>query len=138
MGFRVSGLYTLQLEALKIFSFEKLRFWDEVRELIKTIYNLTKTFPDDEKFGLVNQMRRAVVSVSSNIAEGSSRVSFKDQAHFYQIAFGSLIELLSQIIVSKDLGYCTENELREIRKQIENISIQLNALRKAQANRNNQ
>lgn len=122
---------------MKVFSFEKLRFWGEVRELVKTIYTLTKKYPDDEKFGLVNQMRRAAVSVTSNIAEGSSRMSFKDQAHFYQIAYSSLIELLSQIIISKDLGYCTDNEERKIREQIENISIQLNALRKSQASRKN-
>lgn len=120
---------------MKIYSFEKLRFWDELRELIKAVYLITKSYPDDEKFGIVNQMRRAVVSVTSNIAEGSSRLSFKDQAHFYQIAYSSLMELLSQFIVSEDLGYCSKEQAKIIRTQIEKISIQINALRKAQLNK---
>ncbi len=120
---------------MKTFSFEKLRFWDEMRNLIKDVYVLTKNYPDDERFGIVSQMRRAAISVTSNIAEGSSRISFKDQTHFYQIAYSSLMELLSQFIVSEDLGYCSKEDAYFIRTQIENISVQLNALRKAQLNR---
>ena len=120
---------------MKIYSFEKLRFWDELRELIKEVYLITKSYPDDEKFGIVSQMRRSAVSISSNIAEGSSRISFKDQSHFYQIAYSSLMELLSQFIVSEDLGYCLKEQTKIIRPQIEKISIQINALRKAQLNK---
>ena len=96
---------------MKEFSFEKLRFWKDLRQLVKEKYTLTKSFPEDEKFGLVSQMRRAVVSVSSNIAEGSSRTSYKDQAHFSQIAYGSLMKLLSQTILSLDLEYIDNKKL---------------------------
>lgn len=120
---------------MKLYSFEKLHFWDQVRELVKTIYVVTKTYPDEEKYGLVTQMRRAVISISSNIAEGTSRASFKDQAHFSQIAFSSLMELLSQLIVSLDLGYIKEEKYNEIRLLIEDLSRQINALRKSQLSR---
>ena len=114
------------------FSFEKLLFWDEIRSLVKHIYKVTSFFPEDEKFGLVSQMRRASISISSNIAEGTSRTSSKDQAYFSQIAYSSMMELLSQTIVSVDLGFMSiENQL-EIRAKIENLSRQINALRKSQ------
>lgn len=92
-----------------IFSFEKLKVWQDARKLVKQVYLDTKTFPETEKFGLINQMRRAAISVSSNIAEGSSRKSNKDQAKFYQISYSSLMELMSQIILSEDLMFM-ENE----------------------------
>lgn len=85
-----------------ISSFEKLQVWNDARGLVKQVYTLTEQFPITEKYGLVSQMRRAVVSVVSNIAEGSGRSSQKDQAHFYQIAFSSLIELLNQFIIVND------------------------------------
>ena len=90
--------------AIKKFSFETLDFWNDIRQLIKKVYEITSSFPENEKFGLVNQMRRSSISIGSNLAEGSSRTSSKDQAHFYQIAFSSMMELLSQIIVCNDLN----------------------------------
>jgi len=117
---------------MKRFSFEKLLFWDEIRVLVKDIYKITGSFPDDEKFGLISQMRRSSISISSNIAEGTSRVSSKDQAHFSQIAFSSMMELLSQTIVSVDLGYMSQVDQNKIREKIENLSRQINALRKSQ------
>ena len=117
---------------MKRFSFEKLLFWDEIRVLVKDIYKITGSFPDDEKFGLISQMRRSSISISSNIAEGTSRVSPKDQAHFSQIAFSSMMELLSQTIVSVDLGYMAQEDQNKIREKIENLSRQINALRKSQ------
>lgn len=114
-----------------IFAFEKLKVWEEIRILIKSIYLLTKIYPDDERFGLVTQMRRAIISVSSNLAEGTSRTSSKDQAHFYQLSYSSLMEVLSQLIVSKDLEYIDDVEYKESRSQIESISYLLNQLRKS-------
>ena len=114
-----------------IFAFEKLRVWEEIRILIKMIYRITKNFPKDELFCLVNQIRRAVISVSSNLAEGSSRTSSKDQAHYYQLSYSSLMEVLSQLIVSRDLDYISAAEYLEARKQIENVSYMLNSLRKS-------
>lgn len=118
------------------FSFEKLIVWHDARSLVKEVYLLTETYPKSELFGLVNQLRRAAVSVSSNIAEGSSRTSGKDQAHFYQISFSSLMEVLSQLILSLDLGYLDEKLLNEkFRPLIEKLANQINALRKSINNR---
>lgn len=113
------------------FGFEKLTVWQESRKLVKEIYLLSREYPDDEKYGLVSQIRRAVFSVSSNIAEGSSRVTYKDQANFYNKSFSSLMELLSQIILSHDLKFINESKYLELRSTIEQISNQLNALRNA-------
>ena len=114
---------------MHIFAFEKLKVWEEIRILIKSIYSITKIFPKEEQFCLVNQMRRAVISVSSNLAEGSSRTSLKDQAHFYQLSYSSLMEVLSQLIVSNDLDYISEVEYKETRAKIESVSYLLNQLR---------
>ena len=116
------------------FSFEKLDVWQDSRALTKLMYEVTKSFPDSEKFGLINQMRRASVSVSSNIAVGSSRTSKKDQAHFYQIAYSSLMELLNQVIISRDLEFLNENHETQIRNSIGKVSNKLNALRKSRIN----
>ena len=120
---------------MKQYSFEKLKFWNDIRFLVKLIYSLTKTFPEDERYGLISQMRRSAISISSNIAEGTSRTSLKDQAHFSQISYSSLMELLSQIILSVDLGFLKEEDYSQLRLQIESLSRQINALRKSQLNR---
>lgn len=114
---------------MKIFSFEKLGVWQDAKGLTLLVYKATKDFPDEEKYALVSQLRRAVISVSSNIAEGSSRMSPKDQARFYHIAFSSLMEVLSQIIISVELGYIHEEE--SFRLEISKIANKLNALSKA-------
>jgi four helix bundle protein len=114
------------------FSFEKLIVWQEARFLAKDIYILTKSFPDDEKYGMINQVRRAAISVSSNIAEGGSRATKKDQSYFYNIAYSSLMELLSQLIIAADLQYCQELKINnDFRPRIEKVSNLLNALRNA-------
>ena len=76
---------------MHIYSFEKLEVWKLARDLCVYIYKLTNTFPPEEKFGLISQMRRANISIASNIAEGSSRMGKKDQSHFYTISFSSTI-----------------------------------------------
>jgi four helix bundle protein len=118
-----------------IYAFEKLSVWEDIRVLNKMIYSMTASFPDHEKFGLVSQLRRASISIGSNLAEGSARTSSKDQAHFYQIAYSSLIEVSSQIIVSYDLNIITKVDYDQVRNQIEKISYKMNALRKATLNR---
>jgi four helix bundle protein len=112
------------------YSFEKLEVWHNARELTKIVYRITKGFPDDEKFGLTNQMRRSVISVSSNIVEGSYRATGKDKSNFMTIAYSSLMELLNQTIASLDLKYINEDQYKEIRIQIERISNKLSALTK--------
>src|ERR1043166_6277322 len=79
-----------------MFNFEKLDVWQEAINFADLVYELTGAFPSDERFGITNQMRRAAVSISSNIAEGSSRVSRTDFARFVEIATGSLFEVVSQ------------------------------------------
>jgi four helix bundle protein len=107
---------------MKSFSFKRLEVWRDAKDLTLQIYSITKDFPDDEKFGLVKQIRRAIISVSSNIAEGSGRISSKDQAHYYQMAFSSLLEVFSQVLVSIDLGYIKADKKSELRKQIIKVS----------------
>jgi four helix bundle protein len=114
-----------------VYAFEKLNVWQNSRELTKDIYKVTKQYPSEEKFGLVTQMRRAMISVSSNIAEGSSRKTGKDQSHFYTISYSSLIELLNQIILSSDLEFINAEEYASLREKIELISNQINALKKS-------
>ena len=113
------------------YGFEKLSVWQSSRQLTLKVYDATKQFPSDEKFGLVTQIRRAMISVSSNIAEGSSRNTSKDQSHFYNLAYSSLIEVLNQTILSFDLGYVDATQYENIRTDIEEISNKLNALRKS-------
>lgn len=117
------------MEEFKEYSFEKLAVWTEIRVLIKNVYSISGNFPESEKFGLKNQICRASVSVGSNLAEGSSRTSAKDQAHFYQISYSSLMELLSQLIVSLDLEFVSDENYKNLRLQIQKISMKLNSLR---------
>ncbi|WP_162303950.1 four helix bundle protein [Paracnuella aquatica] len=119
------------------YSFEKLDAWKEGRHLVVMLYHLTQSFPPDEKFGLTSQIRRAVVSVVSNIAEGSARSSAKDQAHFYQIAYSSLIEILNQIIVAHDLRFIGPDQLFEIRAAVERLLALIAALRNFQLQKAN-
>ncbi|MBW6516741.1 MAG: four helix bundle protein [Candidatus Cloacimonetes bacterium] len=115
----------------RTFAFEKLRVWQDSRSFVTKIYLLTKEFPKEERYGLVDQLRRAAISISSNIAEGSSRISFKDQSHFYQIAYSSLMEVLNQIIICLDLNYLTKDDYNSFRSDIESLSYQINQLRKS-------
>ena len=114
------------------FSFEKLEVWQLSRALVKEVYLLTSKFPDTEKFGLVSQIRRSSISVSSNLAEGSSRQTAKDQAHFSTIAYSSLIETLNHLIISEDLGYLSSENLITLKKSVSVISVKINNLRIAQ------
>lgn len=116
------------------FSFEKLEVWKEGISLSKSIYKLTKGFPETERFGLVSQLRRASNSISSNLAEGTSRTTNKDKAHFTTISFSSTMEVLNHLILSKELQFISEQEYLKVREQIQKISNMLNALRKAQLN----
>ncbi len=117
------------------YSFEKLEVWKESIQLVKDIYTLTKDFPNDEKFGLVSQMKKAAVSISSNISEGTSRQTDKDKAHFTTISYSSTLELLNQLIIAKELGYITDIRYEGIRRKIAKITNMLNALRKYQLNK---
>ena len=107
-----------------------MEIWNDARELTKIIYTITNKFPDEEKSGITNQMRRAVISVSSNIVEGSYRSTDKDKSNFMTFAYSSLMELLNQTIAALDLKYINEEQYDAMRSQIEKISNKLNALTK--------
>jgi four helix bundle protein len=117
---------------MRLYSFEKLEVWKLARTLTKNIYLVSKEFPDDERFGLTSQIRRSAVSISSSIAEGSSRQSGKEQAQLTEIAFGSLLEVLNQLITASDLMYISEETVNAQRPLIEEIGNKLNKLRESQ------
>jgi four helix bundle protein len=120
-----------------VYSFEKLEVWIEAKEFTKTIYKLTSDFPDSEKYSLVSQLRRAAISICSNIAEGSARNSYKDKAHFTVMAFGSAVEVLNQLIISFELNFITETQYQDSRILLESITNKLNGLRNFQINQIN-
>lgn len=113
------------------FSFEKLDVYEHAMKLIASVYSLIKRFPDEERFGLCNQLRRAIVSVPSNIAESCGRISYKEKTHFLEIAYGSLLESYCQLQIAVQLQYITEDELQSIRQQFFNVSNLLIALNKS-------
>jgi len=118
-----------------MFPFEKLETWQLAKELAVCIYNISKNFPLEEQYGLSSQMNRGVISVASNLAEGSSRISKKDQAHFSQISYSSLMEVACQLNIAKDLGFVKEEEYDDLRQRIGMLSIKINALRRSQKER---
>lgn len=111
------------------FSFEKLKVYTESRKLVKEIYKLVKRLPSDEKYALSSQIRRAAVSITANIAEGSGRNSLKEKIHFIGIAYGSLVEVFSELQTAIDLGFITEESLEKLRPQFVTISKMLSGLR---------
>ncbi len=117
---------------MKIYSFEKLECWQQARKLAVWTYTSTKNFPPDERFGLTSQMRRAAISIASNIAEGSARKTAKDQAHFSTISYSSTIELLNDSIISNDLGYLKTELYLAGREMIEKQTLLISTLRKSQ------
>ena len=112
-----------------MFSFEKLDVYQKARVLVKDVYNLQKLFPAEERYGLGDQIRRSVTSVSSNITEGSGRDCYKEKIHFLEIAFGSLMETFSQLQNAQDLDYIHENDVQKIRPQFEEISKMISGLK---------
>lgn len=117
------------------YSFEKLQVWQDSIVFAKSVYQVANTFPQEEKFGLTSQIKRAVVSVSSNLAEGSAKKSFRDQARFTEIAFGSLMEVLNQLILAVELGFLKKEKLEKLREDIDNLSRQINGLKSSQIKR---
>ena len=100
-------------------SFRSLNAYIKAKELVTKIYMLLKKFPKEEQYALCDQLRRAVISIPSNIAEGSGRMTTKDQSHFYSIAYGSLMEVLAQLDVACDIGYITQDEFQYLENLID-------------------
>lgn len=111
------------------FSFFDLRVYKESKELVKSVYRLLEKFPKYETYALGDQLRRAVVSVPSNIAEGSGRFSIKEKIHFIEIAYGSLTESLCQLDIAHDLEYISDEEFNNEKERINIIGKQLSGLR---------
>jgi four helix bundle protein len=111
------------------FQFEKLKVWQEARELVALVYQLLERFPRNENYVLCDQLRRAAISVPSNIAEGSGRFSIKEQVHFFEIAFGSLMELYCQLLLAADLGYISEEDVKVVKARVFSVTRMLSRLR---------
>lgn len=109
-------------------NFKDLNVWQCGMNLATSVYTFVKSLPMDEKFGLVDQIRRATVSIPSNIAEGSARNSKKEFTHFLSIATGSLAELETQLLICNNVGYCTSGDLTELLLQIDELRNRLYAL----------
>ena len=110
------------------YAFEKMAAWQNSRRVAKTIYWATRNFPKEELFGITSQIRRSAVSISCNLAEGSGRFSEKDQNRFYEIAYGSALEVINLLIISNDLEYIPDEEYASVRQEIERITFQINKL----------
>lgn len=94
----------------KIKSFTQLNAWQKGHQLVLEVYKLTKSFPKEELYALGDQMRRCAISITSNLAEGFSRYSYKEKVQFYHMALGSSTELQNQLLVSRDVGYLTRDK----------------------------
>lgn len=113
------------------FSFEKLQVYKQAKEYVKDVYSLTYKFPQNERYCLCDQLKRAAVSIASNIAEGSGRNSYKDKVHFVEIAYGSLMETLCQLQIAADLGFINQDEYADLNKKVHIIAKLLSGLRKS-------
>ncbi|MBK6782318.1 MAG: four helix bundle protein [Saprospiraceae bacterium] len=109
------------------YNFEKLEIWQLSKNLTVMIYNTTKDFPDSEKFGITNQLRRAAVSILTNIAEGVNKTSEKERSRYLQIAYGSSMEVISLLLISNELNYIYSEDLEKYRIIINEISNKINA-----------
>lgn len=114
-----------------MFNFEKLETWQKAIAFADLVYDATRNFPTDERFGLTNQMRRAAVSVSSNIAEGSARNSKNDYTRFLEIATGSLFEVVSQSFIGRRQGFLPEADFNKLYAAAEEQGKMLSGLRRA-------
>lgn len=119
------------METEKIDNFRKLIAWQRGHELMLTVYRAAKSFPRDEIYGLTSQLKRATISITSNIAEGFSRKSTADKTHFYQMALGSCSEVQNQIIAAHDLGFMTDIDYEKLDSLSEETHKIINGLIKA-------
>jgi S23 ribosomal protein. len=108
----------MSMDALPIKSFTDLHAWKKSHSVVLLTYKITRSFPKEELFALTNQMRRASVSAESNIAEGFGRNTLKDKQHFFCIAKGSLLELQSQSITAKDLGFMKIDDFNKMEEEL--------------------
>lgn len=117
-------------------TYENLQIWNKAVDLASDIYQITKTFPKDEMFGIISQLRRAAISISANIAEGSGRPSIKDFSRFVDISIGSLNEVESLIFVSRKLNYIGEEDFTNIVGKIKELGNLIGGFKKYLNNKN--
>lgn len=120
-----------ELRGEKIRTFRDLYAWQEAHKFVLTVYALSKKFPKEELFALTSQLRRAAVSITSNLAEGFSRTSYKEKANFYSIALGSLTESQNQLIIALDLNYTAKMDFDNAWNQSVVVSKLINGLLKS-------
>lgn len=113
---------------MEVFGYRKLIAYQKAKEVAKWTYKLLKKFPDEERFAMCNQLRRASISVISNIAEGVNRFSLKDKSRFIEMAYGSLMEVSSQFEIAEELGYITADERQNMDQLIEDDARLLSGL----------
>lgn len=109
-------------------SYKELIVWQKSIQLVKEIFLLTDQFPKSEIYGITSQMRRAAISIPSNIAEGYGRRSAKEYAQFYAIAYGSVLELETQLIVSKELQFVDQSRIKPAEALLEEVAKMLNSM----------
>ncbi len=120
--------FNLQTMGNYTYAFEKLAVWKTNRAFTKKLYLKTKLFPKEELFGITSQVRRATISISCNLAEGSAKLSPKEQNRYYEIAYGSAVEVVNLLILSNDLDLLSNEDYAELRNDVEKITCQINRL----------
>ena len=109
-------------------SYKDLIAWRKAMQFVSEIYQATRAFPHDELYGLTNQLRRAAVSIPSNIAEGQARYSWKEFCHFLSLSRGSLVEIETQLMIARDLGYLSEKQSHALLDEAAELGRILNGL----------
>lgn len=116
---------------MEIFGYRKLVVYTKAKEIVKNVYRILRQCPKEEQYALCDQLRRSSVSITSNIAEGTSRYSVKDKVHFLEIAYGSLMEVMSQLEIANDLKYIDNEELKNIEVLVEEEARLISGLRRS-------
>ena len=113
------------------FYYRKLDVYNLSKQFVMQVYQLLRGYPEYERYALCDQLRRAVISIPSNIAEGAGRMALKERLHFYDIAYGSLTETVCQLEISRDLGYINDEQFSSLEETAKRISMTLIALKKS-------
>jgi four helix bundle protein len=115
---------------MEVFGYRKLIAYQKAKDVVKRTYKLLKQFPEEERYAMCDQLRRASVSVTSNIAEGVNRYSVKDKSHFIEMAYGSLMEVSSQFEIAEELGFISCDDRLSMDQLIEEVARLLSGLQK--------
>ena len=119
----------------RAYSFTTLNAYTEAKSLVKLVYAVINTLPQEERYALADQLRRAVISVPSNVVEGMNRISDKEKSHFLEIAYASLMEVYCQIDIATDLGYIDMEKKNELVQQIDTVAKLISGLRRSVLNK---